>query len=76
MGDTPNDLVVFSPVRRVRIKAATPLVAKRSQRYCQKDDCVFNRMRPGQPVRTDVGVEFCVWCDDSLMAQYLQGGGQ
>ena len=49
--ETLDDLMVLSPAHRVREKAPTPLVLKRSQKYCQKDDSVFSRGEPGEPVR-------------------------
>ena len=47
-------LMVLSPATRLRSKAASPLVRKRSQKYCQNEDCVFNRMVPGQPARKEL----------------------
>ena len=65
-------LMVLSPVTRLRCKAAAPLVRKRSQKYCQNEDCVFNRMVPGQPARKDWHEQFCTWCDDSMLTKALQ----
>ena len=67
-----EDLVVVSPAKRVRVKAPTPLVAKRSHKYCQKEDCVSNRFRPDHPAAKHDGIDTCVWCDESFLAQYVQ----
>ena len=59
----------------MRKKAPTPLVLKRSQKYCQKDDCVFSRGEPGKPARKETDQEYCAWCDERLLAQALQAPG-
>jgi len=73
--DTLDDLMVLSPAHRVREKAPTPLGPKRSQKYCQKDDCVFSRGEPGKPARKATDQEYCAWCDEKLLAQALQAAG-
>ena len=60
------DLMVMSPSQRMRTEGCSPLVPKRSHKYCQKEDRVFNRMAPGQPARKDTGQQFCTWWDDDL----------
>ena len=66
------DLMVMSPSQRLRTKGFCPLVPKRSHKYCQKEDCVFNCMAPGRPARKDTGQQFCTWCDDDLLTAALQ----
>ena len=67
--------MVASPSKRLRAKTDAPLVEKRFHKYCQNDTCVFNRQCPGQPASKAAGVSFCVWCDQSLLAQALQATG-
>ena len=63
------DVMVLSPSKRLRIKAPSPMVPKRSQKYCQNEDCVFNRMVPGQPAQKEWRQKYCTWCDDDLLAK-------
>ncbi len=65
-------LLVSSPSKRLRSKVYAPLVVKRSQKYCQKESCVFSRNLLGQLAMKVVGVDFCVWCDSDLLASALQ----
>jgi hypothetical protein len=73
--ETLSDLMVLSPARRRRSKGASPYVLKRSNKYCQKDECVFNRHCPGQPASKATTEKFCTWCDNDLLAQALQQAG-
>ena len=54
--------IVWSTSKRLRSKTCSPLVPKRPDKYCQMDDCVFNRQVPGQPASKAENVDFCVWC--------------
>ena len=67
-----SDLMVMSPSQRLRTKGFFPLVPKRSHKYCQNEDCVFNRKVPGQLARKDTGQQFCTWCDNNLLMAALQ----
>ena len=45
---------------------------QRAHKYCQKEDCAFDRQGQGQPARKDTGQQFCAWCDDDLLIAALQ----
>ena len=44
-------IMVSSPAKRLRSKQASPLVPRRSDKYCSNPSCGFNRFNPGQPAR-------------------------
>jgi len=71
--EDPELLVPTSPRIFGKQSIERVVTMKPSTRYCQGEQCVFSRGKPGQPAHVD-GKTYCHWCDAEAMSELLKTG--